>query len=119
MTDDLHYPNLTACQVTMSSSTLGTKPPVKLPHDCTMESLRHIVIPSPYDFALEKAVMAKKKEQDSENQLQKASSREELQKAVVVKMKAVTNADEDVCIALLEDFQYDLKPAVEAFFASS
>ena len=63
--------------------------------------------------------MKKKEEKDSEQVLRQASSRDELQKAVVVQMKAVTNADEDVCIALLEDYQYDLKQSVEAFFQSS
>ena len=63
--------------------------------------------------------MAKAKERDSEQAICKASSREELQKAVLVKMKAVTNADDDVCIALLEDFQYDLKQSIEAFFQNS
>ena len=63
--------------------------------------------------------MIKKQERDSEQALCKASSRDELQKAVVVKMKAVTNAEEDVCVALLEDFQYDLKQSVEAFFQTN
>lgn len=67
----------------------------------------------------EHSVMAKKKEQDAELELCKASSREELQQAVVVKMKAVTNADDDVCISILEDYHYDLKQSVEAFFQSS
>ena len=63
--------------------------------------------------------MKKKRERDSEQSLHQASSRDELQQAVVVKMKAVTNADEDVCVALLEDYQYDLKQSVEAFFQTN
>lgn len=63
--------------------------------------------------------MAKKKEREAEQGLLKASSRDELQQAVVVKMKAVTNADEDVCISILEDFHYDLKQSVEFFFQQS
>jgi len=47
-----------------------------------------------------------------------ANSRDELQKAVLVKMKSVTNADESVCIALLESNCYDLKTSIEAFFQS-
>jgi len=63
--------------------------------------------------------LAKAKERDAEQSLSKASSREELQRAVVVKMKSVTNADEQVCIALLEDFNYDLKQSIEAFFQNN
>jgi UBA-like domain len=63
--------------------------------------------------------MAKKKEREAELELSQASSREELQRAVVVKMKAVTNADEEVCISILEDNRYDLKQSVEAFFQIS
>jgi hypothetical protein len=49
----------------------------------------------------------------------KADSRQELQNAVVVKMKAVTAADEDICIALLEQHNYDVTTSIEAFFQSS
>ena len=49
----------------------------------------------------------------------KADSREELQKAVLVKMKSVTKADEDICIAMLEDNNYDLKTSIETFFQST
>jgi len=63
--------------------------------------------------------MIKKDERDSEQALFKASSRDELQRAVVVKMKSVTSADEDVCVSILEDFHYDLKQSVEAFFQQS
>ena len=103
----------------MLSSTVGTKPPVKLPADCSMDVLSQLTIPTPYDFSLERAVLAKKEERDADQQLTKASSRDELLKAVIVKMKAVTNADEDVCVALLEDFGYDLKQSVEAFFQTT
>jgi hypothetical protein len=118
MAGEANYPYLSTCKVEMLSSTVGTKPPVKLPRDF-MDALSQVSIPPPYDFALERAVMAKKKERDAEQQLTKASSRDELLQAVIVKMKAVTNADEDVCVALLEDFGYDLKQSVEAFFQTS
>jgi UBA-like domain len=45
-----------------------------------------------------------------------ADSKEELQQAVVVKMKAVTKAKEDLCIALLEENGYDLQTSIEAYF---
>jgi hypothetical protein len=48
-----------------------------------------------------------------------SDSRDELEKAIVMKMKSVTNADENVCIALLEDNNYDVKTSIEAFFQSS
>lgn len=118
MSDELSYPNLSTCKVAMSSSTVGTKPPVKLPQDC-IDVLSNITIPQPYDFSLENSVMAKKKERDTEQDLNKASSRDELQMAVVAKMKAVTNADDDVCISILEDYHYDLKQSVEFFFRNN
>ena len=70
-------------------------------------------------FYTEHSIISKKKEQDAELELTQASSREELQKAVVVKMKAVTNADDEVCISILEDYHYDLKQSVEAYFQVS
>ena len=79
-------------------------------------------IPNAYTFLIiftENSVIAKKKERDAEQGLTQASSREELQQAVVVKMKAVTNADDEVCISILEDHNYDLKQSVEAFFQST
>jgi len=63
-------------------------------------------------------VLATKDERERELTTLKASSREELQNAVLVKMKSVTNADESVCIALLESNSYDLKTSIEAFFQS-
>jgi hypothetical protein len=34
-------------------------------------------------------------------------------------MKSVTKADESICIALLEENNYDVKTSIEAFFQSS
>lgn len=51
-------------------------------------------------------VLSKKEERDLEQATLKAESREDMQQAVLVKMKSVTNADESVCIALLEDHKY-------------
>lgn len=49
--DDLHYPNLSTCKLELSSSTVGTKPPVKLPPDVE-GILSNLTIPKPYDFEL-------------------------------------------------------------------
>ena len=49
--------------------------------------------------------------------LQSSDEPDEIKKAVLVKMKSVTNADEDVCIAILENKGYNLDTSVEAFFA--
>jgi len=44
-------------------------------------------------------------------------SREELRRNLVVRMKSVTNADETVCVSLLESNNYDLKTSIEAYFS--
>lgn len=49
--DELNYPNLCSCKVELMSSTIGSKPPVKLPQDC-IDVLNNVEIPLPYDFAL-------------------------------------------------------------------
>jgi UBA-like domain len=45
-----------------------------------------------------------------------SESKEELQRSVVVKMQAITKANENLCIALLEKNGYDLETSIEAFF---
>jgi hypothetical protein len=47
-----------------------------------------------------------------------ANSREELQQNVIVRMKSVTGAREDICIAMLEEHGYDLKTSIETYFQS-
>jgi hypothetical protein len=68
---------------------------------------------------LERAVLRTKEARDNDLTAVKADSRDELEKAIVMKMKSVTDADESVCIALLEDNNYDVKTSIEAFFQSS
>jgi hypothetical protein len=68
---------------------------------------------------LERSVLRTKEARDKDLTAVKADSRDELEKAIVMKMKSVTNADESVCIALLEDNNYDVKTSIEAFFQSS
>ena len=69
-----------------------------------------------FSFPIEHHVIKRKEERDQERIIQKASSKEELQSSTVTKMKKVTGAEEDVCIAILENNSYDLKTSVETFF---
>jgi len=46
-----------------------------------------------------------------------ADSKEELQQNVLVKMKSVTGAADDVCVSLLENNNYNLKTSIEAFLS--
>jgi hypothetical protein len=66
----------------------------------------------------ERSVLRTKEARDNDLTAVKADSRDELEKAIVMKMKSVTNADESVCVALLEDNNYDVKTSIEAFFQS-
>lgn len=61
-------------------------------------------------------MLKRKDERDQDRILQKATSREELESATITKMKSVTGADEDVCIAILGNNSYDLKTSIETFF---
>ena len=67
----------------------------------------------------EQSEIKRKQERDQEQILHKATSRDELQSATINKMKSVTGADEDVCVAILNDHSYDLKQSVETFFLQS
>ncbi|OEU07641.1 hypothetical protein FRACYDRAFT_221117 [Fragilariopsis cylindrus CCMP1102] len=45
-----------------------------------------------------------------------ATSKEELEKATIIKMKNVTGEkDDSVCIALLKDNGYNMKESIEAY----
>lgn len=60
--------------------------------------------------------MKKLNEREQDQILMKAESREELQAATLTKMKSVTGAKEEVCIAMLESNAYNLKTSIEAFY---
>ena len=60
----------------------------------------------------------KKKEERAIDDLTASRSREDLENQVLVKMKSVTGAEDDVCVAMLENNGYDLKTSIEAFFQS-
>ena len=47
--------------------------------------------------------MKKKELRDRDMIVSTASSREELEKSILVKMKSVTGAEEGVCVAMLEE----------------
>jgi hypothetical protein len=61
-------------------------------------------------------VLKRKDDADKDQLLMKATSREDLEQATLVKMKSVTGAKDEVCIAMLESKGYDLKTSIEAFF---
>jgi UBA-like domain len=50
--------------------------------------------------------------------LRSTQSQDELRRSVLVKMRGVTNADETVCVSILESHSYDLKTSIEAYFQS-
>jgi hypothetical protein len=64
----------------------------------------------------ERQVLKRKDERDQDRILQKATSRDELESATITKMKSVTGAEEDVCVAILGNNSYDLKTSIETFF---
>lgn len=71
-----------------------------------------------YRSTTEKSVLKKKEERDVHSTISSTGSRDELERAMIVKMKSVTNANEDVCISMLESNGYDLKSSIEAYFQS-
>lgn len=48
--DTLQYPNLVNCQMSVSSTTASSRPPVKLPQQC-LDAV-NTSIPPPYDFSV-------------------------------------------------------------------
>lgn len=70
---------------------------------------------SSYFIVLERAVL--QRQEDQKNQaLTYCSSREELEHNLIVQMKSVTGAGDDVCGSTLESNGYDLKTSIEAFY---
>mmetsp|Transcript_2899 Transcript_2899/g.5862 ORF Transcript_2899/g.5862 Transcript_2899/m.5862 type:complete len:81 (+) Transcript_2899:276-518(+) len=68
-----------------------------------------------YDSIKEHAVLKRKAERDEDWSLNGTTSREELEQATIAKMKNVTGANENVCIAFLEEHRYDVKESIEAY----
>jgi hypothetical protein len=69
-----------------------------------------------YVRTVERNVLKRKQEREHDLMLMKATSKEELQQATLTKMKSVTGAKDDVCVAMLESNEYDLKTSIETFF---
>jgi hypothetical protein len=63
---------------------------------------------------LERAVLQKQEEQDKQSTA--SCSRQELEHNLIVQMKSVTGAGDDVCGSTLESNGYDLKTSIEAFY---
>ena len=67
MKDDLEYPNLSSCAVRLTSAGAGDyKPPVHLPRDCLNAANNaelSSATSSSYDFALEREILKKKRDQ--------------------------------------------------------
>ena len=65
---------------------------------------------------VERSILKRKQAREHDLMLQKATSKEEIQEATLTKMKSVTGAGDDVCVAMLESKGYDLKTSIEAFY---
>mmetsp|Transcript_8622 Transcript_8622/g.21606 ORF Transcript_8622/g.21606 Transcript_8622/m.21606 type:complete len:130 (-) Transcript_8622:230-619(-) len=118
---DLDYPNLASCKIKLVGGSAATsRPPVQLPRTVRISAAEAAASgggdDGTYDFSLEHSILKRKQEREQEQILHKATSRDELQSATVNKMKTVTGADEDVCVAILNDHSFDLKQSVETFF---
>eukprot|EP00522_Entomoneis_paludosa_P013877 CAMPEP_0172447840 /NCGR_PEP_ID=MMETSP1065-20121228/7027_1 /TAXON_ID=265537 /ORGANISM="Amphiprora paludosa, Strain CCMP125" /LENGTH=116 /DNA_ID=CAMNT_0013199211 /DNA_START=68 /DNA_END=418 /DNA_ORIENTATION=+ len=116
MSDELHYPNLANCRVSLRGASGVEQVPVRLPTSC-VTAAETVKLPTLYDFALERKVLAAHEERTAA--FAGGSSPDEIKKSVLTKMKSVTKAEDGVCVAILEDNQYDLKTSIETFFASS
>lgn len=116
--NDLEYPNLLTCQMRLVGSGATSRPPVQLPR-----KIADAVASQPFgnggasldDLALERAVLKRKEEREKDHNLRSATSREALERATVAKMKAVTGADDSICIAILRDHAYDVEESIEAY----
>lgn len=108
-----HYPNLSKCKVELRSGNVSS-PPVRLP--ANVLQLVEEEVPTAYDFAVEKEVLQEHKDRMANLQTLESDNPEDLQKAILVRLKSVTNADQEVCVALLESNSYDLSTSVEAFY---
>mmetsp|Transcript_133710 Transcript_133710/g.387108 ORF Transcript_133710/g.387108 Transcript_133710/m.387108 type:complete len:122 (+) Transcript_133710:171-536(+) len=115
--EELHYPNLVSCKVKLQGAAASSRPPVRLPPECTNGAGSDPSSQdSPYDFSLERNVVKKLKEREADRVFVKANSRDELEKATLVKMKSVTGAKDEICVAMLESNGYDLKTSIEAYY---
>ena len=108
------YSNLAQCRVELRSGNASAAP-VRLPANVLAMAHKENA-PEAYDFSVERGVLEARKDRLANLQTLESDDREKLQKAILVRMESVTNADEDVCVALLESNSYDLTTSVEAFY---
>mmetsp|Transcript_11208 Transcript_11208/g.26946 ORF Transcript_11208/g.26946 Transcript_11208/m.26946 type:complete len:128 (-) Transcript_11208:466-849(-) len=120
--DDLVYPNLASCKMRLVGSGKNARPPVQLPMElreaASNLSSNGAAAEFLNDFALERAVLKRQEERNGDRLLKQATSREELERATITKMKTVTGADEAICIAMLRDHRYDVEESIEAYLAN-
>jgi hypothetical protein len=55
-------------------------------------------------------------EREIDQNLLNATTRAEIMAATLAKVKSVTGANDEICIAMLESNGYDVKAAIEAFY---
>mmetsp|Transcript_23606 Transcript_23606/g.51151 ORF Transcript_23606/g.51151 Transcript_23606/m.51151 type:complete len:116 (+) Transcript_23606:92-439(+) len=115
MSGELNYPNLTNCKVILRGDGGMDQPPVRLPPSCK-QAAENTQLPPLYDFATELKVLEDQKERQAATE--GGDSPEQVKKSVLSKMKSVTKADDGVCIAILEENQYNLKTSIETYFAA-
>lgn len=116
--DDLVYPDLSTCQIRLVGAGATSRPPVRLPQE-----IKGAISAQPNGngrnsldgFVLERAVLKRKEERDNDRGLKGATSRAELERATIAKMKTVTGADESICIAMLRENGYDVEESIEAY----
>jgi len=118
--DDLVYPNLATCQIRVVGAGANARPPIQLPRE-VREAAATAALPSANGiesldgFSLERAVLKRKEERQNDVGLRGATSREELERATIAKMKLITGADESICISVLRQNRYDVEESIEAY----
>ena len=60
--------------------------------------------------------MKKLSEREIDQNLNFATTPTELKAAILARVKNVTGAKDDICIAMLESNGYDMKASIEAFY---
>jgi hypothetical protein len=76
----------------------------------------HILSGLSIPFVLAHNVLKRKEEMEHDQMLMKVTSGEKLEQATLTKMKSMSGAKYDVCIAMLESIGCDVKTLIEAFY---
>lgn len=117
--DELIYPGLTNCKLRLVGAGAASRPPVRLPRELkdavsALSNGKRDDSSVEY-FVLERAILDRKVSRDNNRGLCAATSREELERSTIAKMKNVTGADESICIAMLQRHGYDVEESIEAY----